>query len=163
MNLLIASLVLLGLVDALLAATYVKTSRLLLAIPSWALWALVLGTNFVRDIGPVAEQFPVQPVLFLVHLAAIGAALLTFGASTVLGHILRPLTDRFILPHWEQVDSNRLPAPRRPDGAPYRGSLASDRVHDAEPDLPHGRPENPPRFLAKRLRPTRPTQKRIHA
>ena len=32
MNLLIASLVLLGLVDALLAATYVKTSRLLLAV-----------------------------------------------------------------------------------------------------------------------------------
>lgn len=152
MNLLIASLVLLGLVDALLAATYVKTSRLLLAVPFWALWLMVLGTNFVRDIGPVS-----------VHLAAIGATLLTCVASTVLGHILRPLTDRFILPHWEQVDSNRLPAPRRPDGAPYRGSLASDRVHDAEPDLPHGRPENPPSFLAKRLRPTRPTQKRIHA
>jgi hypothetical protein len=119
MNLLIASLVLLGLVDALLAATYVKTSRLLLAVPFWALWLMVLGTNFVRDIGPVS-----------VHLAAIGATLLTCVASTVLGHILRPLTDRFILPHWEQVDSNRLPAPRRPDGAPYRGSLASDRVHE---------------------------------
>jgi len=149
MNLLIASLVLLGLVDAFLAATYVKTSRLLLAVPFWGLWLLVLGTNFVRDIGTV-----------LVHLAAIGATLLTCVSSTVLGHVLRPLTDRFTLPPWEQAGPDSLPARLRPDGAPYRGPLASDRVHDAEPDLPHGRPENPPRFLAKRLR---PTQKRIHA